>query len=189
MATEESIDARTRDGLTAPELTAAELGSFVAEQVRAAIDTAEQSAEDLRRGALDDAAADRGHVHRSGALVLDRIDAVEAQVRGLLDGLRQEVARIVEQADRALEERPAAAEPPPPGSDGSKPRRRRRRFGRRRALPQCAVCGRAANEGDDDLDRWQRVGRVSLCPACQADGWQVPEGASVPYRSSRGRVG
>jgi hypothetical protein len=193
MNVEGSSELRTRNGATAAERTAAELGSFVADQVRAAIDSAEQSAEELRRHALEDAEADRGHIHRSAAVVRDRIDSVEAQIGRLLDGVRDEVTRIVEEAERALEERSAAPEPPPgsaePHPDRSKPRRRRGLFRRRRALPQCAVCGRAADESDEDLDRWRRAGRVSLCPGCQADGWQVPEGASVPYRSSRGREG
>jgi hypothetical protein len=194
MTSEGSSELRTRNGATAAERTAAELGSFVADEVRTAIESAERSAEELRRSALDDAEADRGHIHRSAAVVRDRIDAVEAQVGRLLDDLREEVARIVEQAERALEERSAVAEPPAvaeePHRDGSKPQRRRGLFRRRRrALPQCSVCGRAAEEGDDDLEQWRRAGRVSLCPGCQADGWQVPEGASVPYRSSRGREG
>jgi len=205
MATEESSDPLTRDGATAPERTAAELGSIVADQVRAAIESAERSAEELRQRALDDAAADSEHVHRSAALVLGRIDAIQAQVTRLLDGVRDEVTRITEQADRALDVPPDLVEPPtePPESqsDGSMPHadppaspkrparpRRGGLFGRRRrALPPCAVCGRSAEDGDEELDRWQRVGRVSLCPDCQAQGWQVPEGGSVPYRSLRGR--
>ena len=202
MTTEESSEPRTPDGQTPPERTAAEFGSLVADEVRAAIDSAEGAAEKLRRRAREDAAADRAHIHRAAAVARERIDAVEAQIGQLLAGLREEVTRIVEQAEREveqaereleLEQRPAVAEPPARNADtrvdGAKPGRRRRGlFGRRRrALPQCAVCGRTAEDGDEDVDRWRRVGRVGLCPTCQADGWQVPEGASVPYRSPRGR--
>lgn len=184
MATDES----------ALERTAAELGALVADEVRAAIESAEQSAESLRRRALDDAQADRARLHRSATVVRDRIDEVQARVERLLDGLRDDVARIVEQSERALEERSTDAEPPlesaAPQADGSQPRRRRGRLRRRQpALSQCAVCARIADEGDEELDGWRRVGRVSLCLDCQADGWQIPEGASVPYRSPRGREG
>jgi hypothetical protein len=207
MATEESSDAPTRDGATAPERTAAELGSMVADQVRAAIESAEQSAEELRRRALDDAAADRGHIHRSAAVVLTRIDAIEAQITRLLNGVRDEVVRIREQVDSAQdapqpvvdppseserpESRPDGSTPdadPPVSPERAAPRRHARRFGRRRrALPQCAVCGRAAEDGEEALERWRQVRRTSLCPECQVEGWQVPEGASVPYRSPQGR--
>ena len=205
MATEESSGALTEDGATVPERTAAELGSIVAEQVRAAIESAEESAEELRRRALDDAAADRGHVERSAAVVLGRIDAIEAQVGTLLDQLRDEVVRIRDDPETAgvapLADPPSGSahpEPPAPASapDGDAlesaqrpaPRRRARRFGRRRrALAPCAVCGRAPDDGEEDLERWLEVSRVSLCPDCQADGWQIPEGASVPYRSPHAR--
>jgi hypothetical protein len=206
MATEESSEALTHNGAT-PERTAAQLGSIVADQVRAAIESAEESAEELRRRALDDAAADRGRVEQSAAVVLGRIDAIEAQVRRLLDGLRDEVVRIREQADpagdapRPVVDPPSGSEQPDSHADGSMldgdppespepppPRPRARRFGRRRrALPPCAVCGRAPEDGEEALERWLEVRRASLCPECQADGWQIPEGASVPYRSPRGR--
>jgi hypothetical protein len=192
MAAEPSGDAPRRDGATAPERTAAELGLIVGDQVRAAIDSAEQSAEELRRRALDDAAADRGHVHESAAVVLARIDAIEAHVARLLGGVRDEVVRIRDQAERtedptqAAEEPPSGSERPEPHPEGAAPRRRARRFGRRRrALPQCAVCGRAAEDGEEALERWRQVRRKSVCPGCQADGWEIPEGASVPYRSTR----
>jgi hypothetical protein len=207
MATDESSDALTLDGETAPERAAAELGSIVADQVRAAIESAEQSAEELRRRALDDAATDRDQVHQSAAVVLGRIDAIEAQVTRLLDGVRDEVARIEEQADRAqdapppLVDPPSGSERPESHPDGSMPdadppeppervaprRRHAGLFGRRRrALPQCAVCGRTAEDGERALERWRRGRRTSLCPECQDEGWQVREGASVPYRSPRG---
>jgi hypothetical protein len=198
MATEESSDAPTRDGAIAPERTAAELASTVADQVRAAIESAEQSAEELRRRALDDAAADRGHVHRAAAVVLSRIDGIEAEVKRLLDGVRDEVVRIRDQTEWAQAAPDPVVDPPSEPeraeshTDGSRertaPRRRGRRFGRRRrALPRCAVCGRTAEDGEEALERWQQVRRTSVCPECQAEGWQVPAGASVPYRSPQGR--
>jgi hypothetical protein len=202
MATDESSDPLARDGAAAAERTAPDLGSIVADKVRAAIESAEQSAEELRRRALSDTAADRDEVHRSAALVLGRIDAIEAQVTRLLDGVRDEVTRIREQADRPQDPPRAPVDPTagPEHPDGSLPhaeaavpsegagrRRNARLFGRRRqALPQCAVCGHAAEDGEEGLEHWRRVRRMSLCPECQAEGWQIPEGASVPCRSPQG---
>jgi hypothetical protein len=203
MATEESNHAPTRDGATARERTAAELASTVAEQVRAAIESAEQSAEELRRRARDDAAADRDRVDKAADVVLSRIDGIEAQVARLLDGVRAEVVRISNQAESAHDapqpvvdppsepQRPDVSTPeadPPVSPQRAAPRRHGRRFGRRRrALPPCAVCGRVAEDGEDALEQWLQVRRTSLCPQCQAEGWHVPAGASVPYRSPRGR--
>lgn len=196
MASDASSDALTPDA-TAPERTAAELGTIVAEQVRTAIETAERSAAELRREALECAAADRDHVDRSASLVLGRIDAIEAEVAQLLESLREEVARIRDMGHR-FEEQPAPPADPPSaperpdsqrnGSTPAAPRRHGRLFARgRRALPQCAVCGRTALDGEEGLEQWWRARRLSLCPQCQADGWQVPDGASVPYRAPRGR--
>jgi hypothetical protein len=194
MASEASSDAQPPDA-TAPERTAAELGSILAEQVRTAIETAERSAAELRREALEHAAADRDDVDRSASLVLGRIDAIEAQVARLLESLREEVARIRDLADEEEQsatpaDPPSAPEHPDPRGNGSTPaapRRHRRLFARRRALPQCAVCGRTALDGEPGLEQWWRTRRLSLCPQCQAGGWQVPDGASVPHRAPRGR--
>jgi hypothetical protein len=186
-----------RPDATAPERTAAELGSIVAEQVRTAIETAERSAEELRREALEYASADRDHVDRSASLVLGRIDAIEAQVAQLLESLREEVARIrdpahvVETEPAPPADPPSALEPPDSqlnGSTPAAPRRHGRLFARRwRALPQCVVCGRTALDGEEGLEQWWQARRLSLCPECQADGWQVPDGASVASRAPRGR--
>jgi hypothetical protein len=196
MASDEPSGPPTPD-VSGPERTAAELGSIVAEQVRAAVESAQQSADELRREALEDAATDRDHVQRSAALVLGRIDAIEVQVARLLEDLREEVARIRDQSEN-VEGRPAPptdprSAPEVPGSQQNgaapaAPRGRGRRFGRRRrALPQCAVCGRTAHADEEGLEQWWQARRMSLCPECQADGWQVPDGASVPYRAPRGR--
>lgn len=49
----------------------------------------------------------------------------------------------------------------------------------------CAICGRAFKAGSqEELSRsqWKVSGDVGLCPACQAERWQLPEGARVPFR-------
>jgi hypothetical protein len=64
----------------------------------------------------------------------------------------------------------------------------RRRFGRRRgALPHCNVCGRVADSTDAAREHWVQAARMSLCPDCQAEGWQLPDGGTVPYRAAHHR--
>jgi hypothetical protein len=216
------------DGGAPSEETAAEVGAMVAEQVRRAIESAERSAEDLRRQALDRASADRESVHRLAALVIDRIDDVEANVGKLLQTLRDEVARTADEVDHTEVARkaqpeshhggrdaPEAADSPPvqptvadaraapaasppvqsavpdaptppatPQPPAAARRARRGLFGRR-LLPECAVCGRAPRPGEEALQAWHRTGKLSLCPQCQDEGWQLPAGARVPYRPTR----
>ena len=47
--------------------------------------------------------------------------------------------------------------------------------------------GDAAREGGLVLcEPAQTGGEVGLCPDCQADGWQLPEGATLPFRRGAG---
>ena len=49
----------------------------------------------------------------------------------------------------------------------------------------CAVCQRAFMAGSEEnlgLSGWRVSGDVGLCPDCQSDGWQLPEGARLPFR-------
>jgi hypothetical protein len=53
----------------------------------------------------------------------------------------------------------------------------------------CAVCQRAFMAGSVDsleVSGWLVSGEVGVCPDCQADGWQLPEGASLPFRRGGG---
>ena len=80
--------------------------------------------------------------------------------------------------------------PPPPKE--KKPRRRL--FGRRAAAPKgvfvtteghCAVCQKTFMAGSEEAfeaSGWRANGDVGLCPDCQADSWQLPEGARLPFR-------
>jgi len=49
----------------------------------------------------------------------------------------------------------------------------------------CAVCQTAFMAGSEEelrLSDWNVNGDVGLCPDCQADRWQLPEGARLPFR-------
>jgi vacuolar-type H+-ATPase subunit H len=49
----------------------------------------------------------------------------------------------------------------------------------------CAVCQRAFKAGSKenlDASGWLVSGDVGLCPSCQNEGWQLPEGARLPFR-------
>ena len=214
MAADQPPDRPERDGRAPSKVAAAEVGEMVARQVRQAIQSAERSAEELRRQALDRASADRESVHRMADQVIHRIDDAEAQIGRLLQTLRDEVARAVGDVDRtevgddvqadpepgwrAAPEVPASQAVPLASPEGRAPavpsastpvpaqRVRGRRFGRR-VLPECAVCGRVPT-ADEALEAWHRTGKLSLCPQCQDNGWQLPAGARVPSRPAR-RVG
>jgi hypothetical protein len=238
VAAHESSDGLRPRRAGSPEHAASQAGAIVADQVRAALEAAERAATDMRRRALDHASADREAVHGTAGLVTARIDLIEAEIGQLLQELRDEVARIVEEADRAaaspavdppatastspavesgpevvtepeptgpqaveepadagaaappVDEAPPAPEPAIDAADDAPswlaaPRRRRGLFRHRRAAPSCGVCGRTAQGDDEVLERWQRAAGTSLCPACQASGWQIPDGGTVPYRPVR----
>jgi hypothetical protein len=49
----------------------------------------------------------------------------------------------------------------------------------------CVVCHRAFMAGSEEslaLSGWSVTGDVGLCPDCQAEGWQLPEGGHLPFR-------
>ena len=90
-------------------------------------------------------------------------------------------------------ERPLAPpQPAPPPAEAPKPRRRM--FGRLRrggsgifitTEGNCAVCQRAFMAGSEEnlqLSGWLVNEDVGLCPDCQSEGWQLPEGARLPFR-------
>jgi hypothetical protein len=171
---------------------------MVAEQVRRAIESAERAAEELRTQARERASSDREAVHRTAAEVLGHIEVIEGRVGRLLRELRAEVHQIVEQADRPPD--PDVDDPAAPDSDEDAPtddeqttlpaarERRRGPFARRGRMPParpCAVCGRTS-EGERDDGR-RRTAELSLCAECEDEGWQLPAGATVPYRPSRDR--
>ena len=54
----------------------------------------------------------------------------------------------------------------------------------------CAVCQRSLMAGSEENLRnsgWQVSGDVGLCPDCQNERWQLPEGARLPFRPGGGR--
>ena len=54
----------------------------------------------------------------------------------------------------------------------------------------CAVCQTAFMAGDEETLRtsgWRVSGEVGLCHTCQNDGWQLPEGARLPFRPAGSR--
>jgi hypothetical protein len=54
---------------------------------------------------------------------------------------------------------------------------------------RCAICQRGLKAGSEsELARsgWRVSGDVGLCPDCQADRWQLPDGARIPFRRGAG---
>jgi hypothetical protein len=70
-------------------------------------------------------------------------------------------------------------------------RQSKRLFRRRRGRPfidrpgKCAVCSTEAEfDGEAELvaSGWIVRDQAAVCPTCQADGWQFPDGAALPFR-------
>jgi vacuolar-type H+-ATPase subunit H len=88
--------------------------------------------------------------------------------------------------------RPAPTVSSPVRAEPAVGRLRRRSLRRRpRSQPfvdsagECAVCQRsfkAGSEAELAASGWAVSGEVGLCPSCQEDGWQLPEGARLPFR-------
>jgi hypothetical protein len=153
----------------------------VVERGRAALESAEQAAAEVRHRALEDGSGDPSAVREAAERAVARIDVVEAEIRQALQELRDEVAAAAP-ADRDVEGRPDGADDS--GTEAAPARRGGLRFwGRRAKVARCDVCGRTAAE--DALDGWQHERGTTLCPACQAAGWRASERAGVPYRPVR----
>jgi hypothetical protein len=203
MSADAMSDPPPRQDLPPSARIASEVSAVVADHVRGEIEAAERAADELARRARMQASVDRAEVHRLADLALARIDVVEERVARLLEQVREEIARVVDDVDRTpaaatdeppeADRSPAAPEPaaPVPERDGDAPvaRNARRRGGlfsrRRSAPPRCDVCGRVAEAGEDARDTWSTVGRMSLCPSCRSEGWELPDRGTVPYRASQ----
>jgi hypothetical protein len=84
---------------------------------------------------------------------------------------------------------------PSAGSPGTE-KGGRRLFGRLRGaggdkgifvseLGHCAVCQKPFMAGSKEnlrLSGWRVAGEVGVCPDCQGEGWQLPDGARRPFR-------
>ena len=128
-------------------------------------------------------------------------EAVEAMVAEVL-GEQEPVAEGDEEVQDEVE--PAEAPVPEPvgvGTNGAEHAARPsvfKRFGigkRRKPFLEepgrCAICGNSLKvDSDDELDAsgWQVSDDVGICPDCQTDGWNLPEGSPLPVRqrSERG---
>jgi colicin import membrane protein len=69
-----------------------------------------------------------------------------------------------------------------------------RRMRRGRGMPfisepgECAVCQRTFQAGSEEelaASGWLVNDDVGVCPDCQREGWQLPEGARLPFRRGR----
>jgi hypothetical protein len=81
-------------------------------------------------------------------------------------------------------DRPFPAETP---AHRSEMRRKRRHFLRRRSSLPCAVCRRprpAMSDAEATASGWQLGRAGALCPTCRREGWQLPPGATVPFRAA-----
>ena len=102
-----------------------------------------------------------------------------------------------EETDPARTEQPIPAgvvqEALRPEENGGKAGRRARRRQKSRQAKGlfitvegfCSICRRsfaAGSEEELEASGWRVSHDVGLCPSCQADGWQLPDGARLPVR-------
>jgi chromosome segregation ATPase len=83
-------------------------------------------------------------------------------------------------------------EPKQRGISGIFGRRRRGGLFRSDDGAQCSVCQRERTfESDDEIaaSGWVVGDEAAVCDSCQEDGWQLPEGAAMPFRRSGSRSG
>lgn len=105
-------------------------------------------------------------------------------------------AEEVEEAEAPAEPaQPKMVIPGPPGEPQQKEKKPKRRMFRRKGSTakgafittqgHCAVCQRTFMAGSEEafkLSGWLANGEVGLCPDCQAESWQLPDGARLPFR-------
>ena len=92
-------------GMDQEELTRAveaadRAGSIVTEHVRSIIDAAQQRAAEIDRTAQQEAESIRTEAYEAAQRVLERIDSLEGQLGGLVNGLREEAGSISGNLDR-----------------------------------------------------------------------------------------
>ena len=118
--------------------------------------------------------ASEGEQHRPSEPVAQEAAAESVGERGAADDLD-----VAGSASRAT---------PAEGKRGSFLRRRRSKRPASTFITvegSCAICRRNYIAGsEEELARsgWRVSGDIGLCPDCQAKGWQLPEGARLPFR-------
>jgi hypothetical protein len=153
----------------------------VAAEVDRSADEAEPVAADGRQPTDDEGATAGPAVEQA-----DEAQPVTGQTDPAADQHDTLTGPAVGQADEA---QPAAGRPDVPETPARTPPQRRggllSRL-RRSAPPSCAVCARVSGP-DEDVLAWRRERYASLCPDCYAEGWELPERGTIPFRSTHSR--
>jgi hypothetical protein len=123
------------------------------------------------------------------------LDALVSSLRGELDSLSTELRRSRSNDEVVMHAAPgngdgSAMEPQDAEAEDEKGKRhgwlKRRKSALFISTPgPCAVCYRTyAAGGEEELadSGWKVSGELGLCPQCESDGWQLPEGARLPHR-------
>lgn len=69
-------------------------GSIVTDHVRSIIDAAQTRAQEIERNAQQEAQQIRTEAYEAANRVLERVDALEGRLGGLVSGLRQEASSL-----------------------------------------------------------------------------------------------
>lgn len=152
------------------------------------------AAEARAQGAEQTVVRLRAAFDESGARALARSEAAydppSASQEGERLGFSRKGRSLRREARSKAEDTPRAEDTPQPS------RQHAGLFGRWRARAfrdepgYCAVCNRELQVDDDaqlEVSGWVFSGDSGVCPSCQEDGWQLPEGAAIPFRRTIGR--
>jgi len=126
----------------------------------------------------------------------EALSAPEAEPEAAEEALSAPEAEPEEEPAPAAKREPTTVTPAPPSAAAKAKRTILSRFKDRSGKGvfittqgHCAVCQRTFMAGTEEnlrLSGWRVSGEVGLCPECQSDGWQLPDGARLPFRRGGG---
>lgn len=142
----------------------------------------------------------RGEPHESVALEPEAVEeapsAPDAEPEAADEAPSAPEAEPEEEPAPAAKREPTMVTPAPPSTAAKAKRTILSRFKDRSGKSvfittqgHCVVCQRTFMAGTEEnlrLSGWRVSGEVGLCPECQSDGWQLPDGARLPFRRGGG---
>jgi hypothetical protein len=169
-----------------PNEAALDIGTSVAQHVRALIESAERQAEELRREVVDSTAHDREGVQRAAAVVRARLDLIEVQIARVLQGVRDELDALEEEVHGSWRSMQGARRPEPLSADGGPRDRGTPGHDPDHLDPATTEPDAAAESSADVVEGAAVLGHAELADGVEEPSW-LPEAASGPASRQRRR--